>query len=519
MEARMKYFYCLLMAAALLLIDCSKDKTTQPSPQGTLLINKLVVSMVPNGNEMVTIYATKGDGTPDNCTIENSDPSIVSAALTDSVIQITGLSSGVSNITVRSGSGKNCIIPVQVYSPYILETSELLITFVDQYTLRWRDWGSEGTYDGSFYHPVTTDGFRAIGSLACGPDGYPDPNGTFAIMVVKAKLGHEDALAEPVSYQLIYNDRGSGATMYGSFWRPIPPDGYVAMGTVAANNTWDAPSLSDVVCVRSDLAVIGEASTNFIYTDLGTGADMYLSCWKIEQPGAGPHELAYLQTGTFVGVNNWNRPTADPAMYVLKVDLPTLAEVPYQTFVPTLASYDAPPEETIPIMAKAMLVPCTIINDAAYSGNIGWQVAHSPLYRLERQVFYKLLYHNHNQTSTMQTNNVTITSGITTEQSTKIWSETSISVAAEVGISFKAFEGKITSTVSRSFGYETQTSVAELQQKSISSSINTPPGKAAALWQRYSRYILYRHNGTQYEPVTSWEFGIDSYVTDQYPNN
>jgi len=319
-----------------------------------------------------------------------------------------------------------------------------------------------------------------------------------------------------VGYQLIYNDRNSGADMFGSFWRPLPPDGYTALGTVVGHNTWGAPPLSEVVCVRSDLTIIAE-SGDFIYDDRETGADMFLSCWKIDQPSAGPHDYAYLAPGTFVGVDNWNRPSVDPVMYVLKVDLPTLAEAPYQNFVPRLTGYDTPSEETMPILGKAMLVPCSIINDVIYSGNVGWQVANSPLYRLERQVYYKLQYHNHNQTSEIQTNSVTIRSGMTTTESETIWNSTSISISVEAGLSFKAFSGKVTATVSRSFGYESQTSVAELQEREVSSSINTPPGKAAALWQRFNRYVLYRHNGTDLEPVSAWEFGIDSYVTDEYP--
>jgi hypothetical protein len=514
----MRYFVSFVAATALLL-GCGKDNPTQPpAQQGSILLNRLIVSVVPGGSETVMICAAKPDGTPDNCTISNSDPSVVTASISDSTINITGLTRGVANITVSSECGQTRTLPVQVYSPYTLETDELYVTFVDTFQLRWADWGSGGTYDGSFYHPITSNGFRALGSLALGPHGYPNPNGAFAVMVVKVKPGHEDAIAEPVGYQLIYNDHNSGADMFGSFWRPLPPDGYVAMGTVVALNTWNQPSLSDVVCIRRDLTIVGE-SADFIYDDRGTGAHMYLSCWKNDQPTAGPHDYAYLRTGTFIGVGNWNRPTTDPAMNVLKINLPTLAEAPYQTFVPKLTGYDTPPEETAPMMAKAMLVPCSIVNDAMYNNNVRWQVDNSPVYRLERQVYYKLQYHNHNQTSEVQTNNVLIRSGITTTESERIWNETSISISVEAGLSFKAFSAKITATVSRTFGYETQTSVAELHEREVSSSINTSPGKAAALWQQYNRYVLYRHNGTELEPVTSWEFGIDSYVTDEYPDN
>ena len=507
-----------LILAAVVLVTCS-DSPTQPAQQpdtNAPLLSRLLVSMVPGGIETVIIRATDQAGGLEPCTLANSNPSVATATLTDSTIRITGLACGSTEISVTGSNGKVRRLPVRVYTPYVLETSDLYITYVDEFVLRWNDAGSGGTHDGSFYHPVTRDGFHALGSLGLGPKGYPNPNGTRAVMVVKAKPGHENALAAPTDYEQIYNDANSGADMFGSFWRPIPPPGYVAMGTVVANNTWNKPSLSDVVCVRSDLAIVAEAGT-FIYSDVATAAYKFLSCWKIDQPDAGPHDLAYLVTGTFVGVNNWNCPTASPMLYVLKVDLPTLAEAPYQEYVPRLNGYDSPPPETVPTLAKAMLVPCSIINDRLH-GDVGWQVANSPLYRLERCVYYKLLYHNHNQTSEMQTNTVIITSGITKAHADRVWNETAIEMSVEVGVSIKAVEAKVSATVSHAMGYETETSVSELQEKSVSSSVNTSPGKAAALWQKYTRYVLYRHTGTQLEPVSGWEFGIDSYVTDEYPH-
>lgn len=82
--------------------------------------------------------------------------------------------------------------------------------------------------------------------------------------------------------------------------------------------------------------------------------------------------MAYLVTGTFVAVNNWDKPTASPMLHVLKVELPALAEAPYQNYVPRLTGYDSPPLETVPTLAKAILVPCSIIVAATVSRSMGY---------------------------------------------------------------------------------------------------------------------------------------------------
>jgi hypothetical protein len=497
--------------------SCSKKSPTKPvdTRTGTLLLSRLSVSVIPEGNELIMVTAKNKDGLKESFTTVCDSPGVATiTSVNDSVFRVTGVDYGKANVTVTSLSGISKIVPVWVYNHKVLDVGELLITFCDVFTYRWCDAGSGGDYDGSYWHPAPTDGFKPLGSL--GFTNYYNPNGIHAVMVVKAKEG-SNALAAPVDYAWVYHDWESGAYDDGSFWTPIPPAGYKAMGTVAQAG-WGKPSLDDVVCVREDLTILGESGA-WIWHDEGTGAHYNFGSWKIDPPNAGPHDDAYLATGTFVGWQYWSPPSVHPVMNVLNVPLPMLAEAPYQTYVPKLTGYDAPPGETVPLMAKAMLVPCTIVKDALYDGsNPHWRITNSPFYRLERLVYYKLLYHNHNQTSEVQTNSVLIRSGVTTTESNSYWSETAISVTVEAGVSIKMFESKISTTVTTSFGYETQTSVAQLQEKEVTSTINTAPGKAAALWQQYNRYVLYRHNGTSLEPVSAWEFGIDSYVTDEYPD-
>ncbi|MCW8812226.1 MAG: hypothetical protein OQK65_01730, partial [Chlorobium sp.] len=108
--------------------------------------------------------------------------------------------------------------------------------------------------------------------------------------------------------------------------------------------------------------------------------------------------------------------------------------------------------------------------------------------------------------------------GVTSTESEEFWNETSISVTVEAGISIKMFEAKVSTTISKSFGYSTMTSVSELEESEYQSGVDVLPGKAVAIWQRWNRYVLKRHNGTSLEPVKAWEFGINSFITDEYPD-
>lgn len=500
----MRYIVTTLIFGILAFVGCSKDKPSQSQPkQGTLLLSRLVVSMVPGRCDTVTISDTDASGAPGEFTMSNSAPGIASASISDSILVITGISYGITNLVISNGSGKTCNLPVQVYDCHVLDTGEMYISYTDSFVFM--------TFYS--YKPISPPGFFALGTFF-GPDlPWPpnDPNGKAAAMVVKPKPG-SNAIAFTDSFY------SNTSYPYMPTWTPVAPPGYVGLGQIIRSD-WNPPTDS-VPCIREDLTTLADITTLLATIHITSPADYWLSYWKIDLPDASTHPDAYLTVPSFICMLGTNPPPYNhPAAHVLKVDLPMLAEAPDQNFVPRLTSFDNPPEATAPRMEKAMLVPCTIINDIQYGGNVGWQVDNSPFYVLVRQVFYKRLYHYHNQGSVQQNNTVAMTSGITTIESQRLWNETEISLSAEAGLSFKAFSGKITATVSRRFGYETQTSVAELNQTTETQAVSTPPGKAAALWQLYNRYILYRHNGTALEPDTSWDIGIHSFVEDEYPHN
>ena len=78
--------------------------------------------------------------------------------------------------------------------------------------------------------------------------------------------------------------------------------------------------------------------------------------------------------------------------------------------------------------------------------------------------------------------------------------------------------GKTSVTVSYEFGYSSTHSVTELEERTIKVAVYIPPGKAGACWQQRNKYRVFRHNGTQLDQMAEIDFGIDTYIVDEYPH-
>jgi hypothetical protein len=488
----------ILASLFILLVGCSDDKSTEPTQPGTLYLNRLVVSMVPGGSETVTIHATNGDGSTSECTCSNSDPAVASATIDGSTLVVTGSSCGTTHLTISNGDGGSCSLPVQVYDPRVLDTGDLLISYTDQFQLIY-SYAPPGWDPLNFYKPIPPPGFRALGTYAW--SGTDNPNGRAAVMVVKEKPG-SNAIALTSNFD----------TAGGILHTPIAPSGYKAMGQVF---TLPLQTPDPAVCIREDLTTTGAC---YMFWSYENNFHQTESCWQIEQPFADSHESAYLAPGGMIYTTGLDDPGPGNALVnVLKVDLPMLAEAPAQDYIPSLTSYDEPPDGIAPRFEKAMLVPCTIVKDASH--DMPWRIANSPFYRLERQVYFRVIDHADNrQGSEPLPVHYEVLYGMSVEQSQTVWSETGIELSAEAGLSIYAFEARVSATVSKRFGYESTTSITELLSHSITVDQSVPARKAGALWQRWNRYVLYRHNGTHLEPVRSWECGIESYVVDEYPD-
>jgi hypothetical protein len=152
----------------------------------------------------------------------------------------------------------------------------LEVLYVRSFELAWNDGGSGARQDGSFYRPVPPPDYEIIGYYGQGNYGAPDG----VVAVVKELI--PGALAQPVRYDAIWTDSGSGADRDGAFWRPVPPSGYTCLGVVVTGyprgGGYAPPSTDAVRCVRSDLAAPGKTWLP-IWNDESSGAGSDLGTW------------------------------------------------------------------------------------------------------------------------------------------------------------------------------------------------------------------------------------------------
>lgn len=188
-----------------------------------------------------------------------------------------------------------------------LKTNEIEIRFTTSFNPVYADNGTGANLDLSTWKPVVTPGYYALGHLA--KAGYAAP----VAEMVMVKAIDPTALRHPVDYRKIYGDHGTGGDQDGSFWEPIPPAGYVALGMVAMRS-YAKPSLTEVVCVRNDLVTPAKIGAQ-IWNDGGSGGDMDVSIWQI----IGGSNANVLVSNSFYAHGSYSQPKSAQVCYGLKL--------------------------------------------------------------------------------------------------------------------------------------------------------------------------------------------------------
>ena len=141
-------------------------------------------------------------------------------------------------------------------------------------------WHTRGTtiQVGVFYRPIPPSGYYIMGDY--GQSNYEEPTGKVVVFRVEDDDPNNPFLKPPEGFSQIVNNRGSGLDLDVSFWYPLPPAGYVSIGSVVQRG-YDEPDVSDYRCIRFDLVEAGSLD-GLIYANYGSSADEHMSIYRID---------------------------------------------------------------------------------------------------------------------------------------------------------------------------------------------------------------------------------------------
>lgn len=391
--------------------------------------------------------------------------------------------------------------------------SNLLINFTTEFSPLWDDRGAGSESPVKFWRPIPSsdflNGFYPLGDLAVASYDNINKQRIVAVVSELSVVGMQMALCAPVEYELVWKDSGSNAHSDGAIWRPIPPQGYVALGLVCGIGH-DKPSRDAIRCVRADL-VIASYISDLIWNDRGSGALNDFSAWDIAPPGAASGE-AYFSAGTFVGADSYTQPSTHVAAYSLRMQIQqTVSNAPP---APALPGYLQPS----PFEKAHLTHICEIAWFAVKDPNLRpiEQLRESPTYRLERSDRYVLVGFGLNETSVNQTFKWTATRGENGTNSTTLTNTTAIEVGGEWQFSLWGSSIKFSAKLSKSLTHTETSSNGWTTSTSLEIVAAVPANKAVAVYLIQSDYRLLRKNGTQVASDVSYTDG-DSVYWSEYP--
>ncbi|MFJ3009608.1 Vps62-related protein [Pseudomonas fluorescens] len=271
----------------------------------------------------------------------------------------------------------------------------LLIQFTTEYHRIWDSAGSRAK-PAAFWRPTPAPdvlpGYFPLGDVFIA--GHDNINGSTVVAVVceadtpSADPTRGPALRRPDDFELIWKDSGSKSKKDGAVWRPLAPQGYVAMGAVCSNDH-EKPSVNAVRCVRADLVIASDVG-ELIWNDKGSGARQSFSAWSIAPRSAPPGEI-HFAPGTFVAANGFGKPEGDGGAYSLRMQIaPQILSAPS---LPTLSGSNVSQIHAAATLAQVVELPWFVVKDDLSPLE---QLRTSPLYRLERTDHYYLVGSGHN---------------------------------------------------------------------------------------------------------------------------
>jgi hypothetical protein len=369
------------------------------------------------------------------------------------------------------------------------------IVFVTDFEGIYADFGTGAHTNMSIWKPKAPAGYFPLGYYMHASHGKPT-----SVMFAVKPSGNSTALKHPVDYKWIWNDAGSGGDSDLTVWEPIAPPGYRALGTIAVRG-YHKPSVKEVVCVRNDLTTYASVGKS-IWTDAGSGADRDARFHRIKAPQPPANsKKTYLTSGSFCGHASSGNLTSSEAAYALKVTMPYKSNQVNLTF-PKLTGLGSPIEKTNMQLESVSYIPCISVKDQAFANNLARQVQVSPIYKLERYVYYQLMDHNTSSSSNEGNMGFRMMTGMSQEQSREMSSTFGVETTTEAGVEAGVFSASVSVTVSYALSQTESFTSSEVQENEKTVEFPVPGKGAGALYGKTYLYKLKRGND---EVIRTWE--------------
>lgn len=393
-------------------------------------------------------------------------------------------------LLVLSSIFLSTILHAQVKQNQIFRNGDLEISFETEFINQWDDRGSGADRNGGFFRPKlhkdSFPNFHSLGDMII--PGY-NPAG-YAMAVVRDVSVAQDILKPAVDMVGVWNDSGSGASRDGQIWRPVPPEGYIAMGLVAGPP--GKPANNTVMCIKKEYVIPAKVLVN-VWDDRGSGANSDFSGWSIDAPDVpGNSGTSYVSANTFIGHNSYGAPSTGAYALIIPIkDTFPINDIPE---FPVLSDYSDPEPFAAGGTVSTSYLPWYSVKDAEY--NMLQQMTLSPTYKMVRRTRYKLVNFLYNQTDVDQVAEWSTTSGTSKSQSETYAQETGI----EIYKSWKSVQtlksGKVSISMSPKFTHTSQSAEAWTTETTRSLKLTVPTKTASAGYILESSFKLYREDGT-----------------------
>jgi hypothetical protein len=319
---------------------------------------------------------------------------------------------------------------------------------------------------------------------------------SIAALLLAPDDANPGVLSHPLRFDWISDDHGSGNSRDISYFQPVPPDGYTALGICVSVND---SNVGNYWCVRNDYLRVLSQKTN-VWTDSGQRWESHDG--SVDHAGLTDSDVAppgqmFLLPNTMIAAESSLQPTA-LIMKKCAVDSVKWLAAGDPPYDPSVSQGD----KSSPGISRVMVVPCTAVSDPSLRN----RATASPFYYMVNRPVWVCT--ETSSTPEGEEIEVTFTIGTSETDSSEFRRQTSWNISSSVGVE----EGGVSANVSVSFTQEFALTTAHSATSSTSTEVkhtfHAPRQPITQFWQLYSRISIFRGSGAL---LSSAEYGKTDY--------